>query len=87
MIFAKTHLVNPDTGEARTDVIIKVDTTEIMVRELQSVIETAIDSDHTDLDVSVQIAEILEVEVEKLAKKGSRSYGGRRSWRLKYLEQ
>lgn len=69
MIFAKIHLVNPDTGEARTDVIIKVDTTEIMVRELQSVIETAIDSDHTDLDVSVQIAEILEVEVEKLAKK------------------
>ena len=69
MIFAKTHVLDPDTGEVRTDVIFKVDSTEMMVKEVQSVIETAIECDHTDLDVSVQIAEILNEEAEKLAKK------------------
>lgn len=69
MIFAKTHILDPDTGEVRTDVIIKADTTEIMVKEVQSVITTAIDSDHTDIDVSLQIAEILNEEADKLARK------------------
>ena len=61
--------MDPDTGLVHTDVVINVTSSELMVKEVQSVIETAIDSDHTDLDVSVQIAEILEEEADKLAKK------------------
>lgn len=71
MIFAKSHIIPGDTGEGylhvRTDVVIKVDDPRIMVNEVKTVLKTAITDEHTDLDVSEQIAKILEESAEELA--------------------
>ena len=69
MIFAKTHVVDPDAGEIKTDVTIKVCCGDMMAHELKAVINSAIDSELTDLRISEQIAKIMEEEAEKLATK------------------
>lgn len=67
MIFAKTHVVDPDAGLVHTDVTIKVCCGDMMAHELQAVITSVISSELTDLRVSEQIARIMDEEAEKLA--------------------
>lgn len=67
MIFAKTHVVDPDAGLIHTDVTIKVCCGDLMAHELQAVITSVISSDFTDLKVSEQIAQIMNEEADKLA--------------------
>ena len=71
MIFAKSHIIPEDTQEkylhVRTDVTIKVDDPRIMVNEVKTVLKCAITDEHTDLEVSEQIAKILEEAAAELA--------------------
>ena len=69
MIFAKTHVVDPDAGLVHTDVTIKVCCADMMIHELQAVITSVINSELTDVSASVKIAQIMDEEAEKLAKK------------------
>ena len=69
MIFAKSFKVSedPEAELYRTDVVIKVDNPVMMPKELKSVLSTAINDTHTDLNVSEQIAKILDEAAEELA--------------------
>lgn len=71
MIFVKSRIIPSDRGEAwfkvQTDVTIKVDDPRIMVHEVKAVLHGAINDEHTDLDVSEQIAKILEESADELA--------------------
>lgn len=67
MIFAKTHVVDPDAGLVHTDVTIKVCCGDMMAHELQAVITSVISSELTDLRISEQIARIMDEEAAKLA--------------------
>lgn len=69
MIFAKTHVVDPDQGLVHTDVTFKVCCGDMMVHELQAVITSAIDSELTDARIAYEIARIMDEEAEKLAAK------------------
>lgn len=71
MIFAKSHIIPSDPKEkhlhVRTDVTIKVDDPRIMVHEVKTVLKCAITDEHTNLEVSEQIAKILEESAAELA--------------------
>ena len=71
MIFAKSHIIPADPEEGylhvRTDVTIKVDYPRIMVNEVKTVLKCAINDENTDLEVSEQIAKILEETAADLA--------------------
>ncbi len=71
MIFAMSHIILEDPEEeylhVRTDVTIKVDDPRIMVNEVKTVLKCAINDEHTDLEVSEQIAKILEETAADLA--------------------
>ena len=67
MIFAKTHVVDQEAGLVLTDVTIKVCCKDMMCSELKAVISSVIDSEITDIDASIKIAQIMDEEAEKLA--------------------
>lgn len=71
MIFAKSHIIvdapEEDYLHVRTDVTLKVDDPRIMVNEVKTVLHCAITDTHTNLDVSEQIAKILEEAAAELA--------------------
>lgn len=69
MIFAKSFKVSedPEAVKFRTDVVIKVDNPAMMPNELKSVLSTAINDTHTNLEISEQIAKILDESAAELA--------------------
>ena len=70
MIFAKSRIMPEDRDgyiQVRTDVTLKVDDPRIMVNEVKTVLHCAITDTHTNLDVSEEIAKILEEAAAELA--------------------
>ena len=70
MIFAKSRIMPEDRDgyiQVRTDVTLKVDDPRIMVNEVKTGLHCAITDTHTNLDVSEEIAKILEEAAAELA--------------------